>query len=146
MKKKLGILTIVDETGFLDEMSRELQRAGLSFEVKRAESKEQFIHELMCHRPEVILSNQGLPCFSGPMAHATAREKCPDVPFIYVKAPAPKGVDPTTLTPGAAAHAVSCTLATLGHTVRRTVREARMQARLRVRALQVLTSRWLARS
>lgn len=143
MKKKLGILTVVDETEFLDEMSRELQRAGLSFEVKRVESKEQFIHELMCHRPEVILSNRGLPCFSGPGAHATAREKCPDVPFIYVEAPAPKGADPATLMP--VAHVVSCTLATLGRTVLRAVRQARAQARLRQRALQVLTSRWRAR-
>jgi DNA-binding NtrC family response regulator len=34
--------------------------------------------------PDVILSDHGLPAFDGLSALGVAREKCPDVPFIFV--------------------------------------------------------------
>ncbi len=36
------------------------------------------------HSPDVILSDHGLPDFDGLTALELARERCPDVPFIFV--------------------------------------------------------------
>ena len=65
-------------------VNHELRRRGLNFRTKRVDSREVFLRELERDPPDVILSDHGLPSFDGFTALAIAREKCPDVPFIFV--------------------------------------------------------------
>ena len=44
----------------------------------------EFLREIECRPPDVILSDHGLPSFDGFTALSIAREKCPDTPFIFV--------------------------------------------------------------
>ena len=65
-------------------MSYELRRGGVSFQSKRVDTREQFLKALDTLPPDVILSDHGLPSFDGFSALTIAREKLPDVPFIFV--------------------------------------------------------------
>src|SRR5687767_7141201 len=65
-------------------MSHELRSGGLAFETKRVETRDEFMHEIEEHPPDVILSDHGLPNFDGFTALAIARERCPETPFIFV--------------------------------------------------------------
>jgi PAS domain S-box-containing protein len=83
-KKELSILMVEDVTADAVLINHELRRGGLSFRAKRVETREQFLHELQSHPPDIILSDHGLPHFDGFTALAIAKDKCPDVPFIFV--------------------------------------------------------------
>ena len=62
----------------------ELGRARVSFEARRVDTRESFLHELEAFRPDVILSDFTLPRFDGMSALALARERAPAVPFLIV--------------------------------------------------------------
>ncbi len=56
----------------------------MKFRSKRVDTKQAFLRELECNPPDLILSDQGLPSFDGFTALAVARDRCPEVPFIFV--------------------------------------------------------------
>src|SRR5688572_5909078 len=86
MSKETGIrvLMIEDELADMLLVDRELRMGGLACSTQRVESKEGFLHELGHEPPDLILSDHGLPSFDGFTALAIARERCPEVPFIFV--------------------------------------------------------------
>jgi PAS domain S-box-containing protein len=84
VKKDLQILLLEDAPADVTLIDHELRRAGLSFQVKRVETREDFSRELERNPPDVILSDHGLPSFDGFAALELAREQRPDVPFIFV--------------------------------------------------------------
>lgn len=65
-------------------VKHELNKGGLNFHFKRVDTREAFEKEIQQRTPDVILSDHGLPAFDGFAAVALARERCPDVPFIFV--------------------------------------------------------------
>jgi PAS domain S-box-containing protein len=84
VKKELRILVLEDVAADAVLMSRELQSGGLAFAAKRVETREEFLRELEHSPPDVILSDHGLPGFDGFTALAIARDRCPEIPFIFV--------------------------------------------------------------
>jgi CheY-like chemotaxis protein len=84
MNREIHILSIEDVPTDTELINHELRRAGMVFRTRRVTSRQAFLHELEHHPPDVILSDHGLPSFDGFTALALAREKCPDVPFIFV--------------------------------------------------------------
>jgi CheY-like chemotaxis protein len=84
MNREIHILSIEDVPADTELINHELRRAGMVFRTRRVTSRQAFLHELEHHPPDVILSDHGLPSFDGFTALALAREKCPDVPFIFV--------------------------------------------------------------
>ena len=84
MKTEIRILMVEDSTADAFLMDRELRKGGLDFEARRIETKEQFLSELNCNRPDLILLDHGLPSFDGFTALRIARENAPDVPVIFV--------------------------------------------------------------
>src|SRR5689334_9827140 len=65
-------------------MDHELRTGGFACESKRVQTREEFLRELDCNPPDLILSDHGLPEFDGFSALAIARERCPETPFIFV--------------------------------------------------------------
>jgi len=61
-----------------------LSEGGFDFLFKRVETEQEFLNELQTFKPSVILSDHGRPHFDGFSALALAREKAPDIPFIFV--------------------------------------------------------------
>lgn len=84
MKKEIRILLLEDSQADAVLMDYELRKAGLTFRAKRIETREEFLDEITCNRPDVILLDHGLPTFDGFSALAMARERVPDVPVIFV--------------------------------------------------------------
>jgi CheY-like chemotaxis protein len=84
MNQPLRILGIEDDPMDAVMVNHLLSRSGLSFVFTRVETEAAFRGELDRNPPDVILSDHGLPEFSGMAALAIAREQCPETPFILV--------------------------------------------------------------
>lgn len=83
MEKKLQILIIEDDPADALRLIHELGRAGFAFRCQRVETKEGFLNAVQ-QRPDLILSDHGLPSFSGFAALDIVQKQCPEVPFIFV--------------------------------------------------------------
>jgi diguanylate cyclase (GGDEF)-like protein len=80
----LRILMVEDNEADAELAKRALVRGGLSFRAEVVVSREAFLERLEGFHPQVILSDFTLPGFSGEDAIDIARERCPEVPFIFV--------------------------------------------------------------
>src|SRR6185437_11437515 len=83
MKSVIRILYLEDVPAEAARLDYELHKSGLAFRSRRVDSRDDFLRELE-QPPDVILSDHGLPTFDGLEALRVAREKCPEVPFIFV--------------------------------------------------------------
>jgi len=75
---------IEDEARDAELAEHTLRQGGFDFSFKRVETEEGFVREIEQFKPNVILSDHGLPAFDGFSALNLAQQKCPDVPFIFV--------------------------------------------------------------
>lgn len=84
MAESLRILILEDNPADAELVQFELQEAGIVFTAKVVMTEKDFIRELLEFSPDIILSDYDLPKYSGALALAEARKKCPDTPFILV--------------------------------------------------------------
>lgn len=75
---------IEDEARDAELAEHTLRQGGFEFSFKRVDTEDGFLREIEHFKPNVILSDHGLPAFDGFSALSLAQEKCPDVPFIFV--------------------------------------------------------------
>ena len=68
----------------LELMQRELQKAGIEYELQRVETREQFLGALKEFRPDIILADYSLPSFSALEALKLLRQRESTVPVILV--------------------------------------------------------------
>lgn len=61
-----------------------LQNASLEFEYFRTEDRESYLKGLSEYRPDIVISDYGLPSYTGLAAYADMRLKGFDLPFIMV--------------------------------------------------------------
>src|SRR3989339_293917 len=57
---------------------------GVSFTIKVLGTEKGYVNELKEFPPDLILSDYDLPSYSGTLALAEAKRRCPDIPFILV--------------------------------------------------------------
>jgi signal transduction histidine kinase len=105
-----------------------LRKGGLTFSLSRVESKEQYIAALDDRLPALILSDYSLPGFNGHDALEIAKEKCPEVPFIFVTGTMGEEVAIETLKSGATDYVLKTRLSRLMPAVTRALREAHDRA------------------
>src|SRR5205823_6907154 len=91
---------------------------------KRVDRQADFVQALEKNPPDLILSDYALPSFDGLAALAIAREKCPDVPFIFVTGTMGEEVAIETLNNGATDYVLKTRLSRLMPAVARALREA----------------------
>ncbi|HJQ63148.1 MAG TPA: response regulator, partial [Burkholderiales bacterium] len=84
MPEPLKILLVEDVATDAELALRELQRGGIACMTRRVQTEDAFVHMLDEFRPDVILSDFTLPAFDGLTALDIARQKRPDIPFIFV--------------------------------------------------------------
>jgi PAS domain S-box-containing protein len=84
MHGALHILMLEDQPEDAALIHDELRRSGLRFDAKRVDTRDAFLQEIEQHKPDIILSDHGLPAFDGLSALTLARKKCPEVPFVFV--------------------------------------------------------------
>lgn len=83
MNQQIKILYLEDNPGDAVRVENKLRESGLTFSLQRVDTREAFLSGLETS-PDVIFSDHGLPEFDGLTAFGTAKEKCPEVPFIFV--------------------------------------------------------------
>ncbi|HEX5222813.1 MAG TPA: response regulator [Verrucomicrobiae bacterium] len=83
MKSKLRILLVEDDAADAELIERQLKDSGFSFSLVRVQNENDFRHHLK-EAPDVILSDHGLPSFSGFKALEITRMDFPKKPFIFV--------------------------------------------------------------
>jgi two-component system cell cycle sensor histidine kinase/response regulator CckA len=84
MKENLCILHLEDSPADAELIHATLAAAGIVYEAVRVESREDFIDAVERGGFELILADYNLPSFDGVSALTIAKEKCPEVPFIFV--------------------------------------------------------------
>jgi PAS domain S-box-containing protein len=140
MKNAVRILCVEDIPADVVMINHALREGGLNFRSKRVDTKEEFLRELEQHRPDVILSDHGLPSFDGLTALAIARNKCPDVPFIFVTSALGEEMTISAFENGATDYVLKKNLSKLAPVVERALREASEQAALREKERQLRES------
>jgi len=126
-----------------DDMDAELidatLGAGLDCEVRRVVTRAQFAEALESGGFDVILADYALPAFSGPAALAAARERRPELPFIFLSGTLGDERAVDTLKAGATDYVLKDHLSRLVPVVRRALDEAAERAARR-QAEQALAS------
>jgi diguanylate cyclase (GGDEF)-like protein/PAS domain S-box-containing protein len=120
---------------------RELERAGLSVEVRIVETEREFRQALAEFKPDVILSDFTMPAFDGMSALGIARKECPDVPFIFVSGTLGEEHAIRALKSGAVDYVLKHNLLRLPSSVERAVQEARSRRERRHAELELDATR-----
>ena len=81
---RLNVLMLEDVATDAELIERELRRGKVDFASRRVATRKDFEEELSKSRPDVILADFSLPGFDGSAALTIARERVPEVPFIFV--------------------------------------------------------------
>ncbi|HWI58473.1 MAG TPA: ATP-binding protein [Bacillota bacterium] len=123
MKKELRVLLLEDMLLDAELIDHELRRAGLQVRTKRVETQQEFLSEIEHRRPDVILSDHGVPAFDGFAALETARQRCPEVPFIFVTGAHGDEVAVETLKRGADDYVLKSRLHQLAPAIQRALRQ-----------------------
>jgi signal transduction histidine kinase len=127
-KNEIRILLLEDSLTDLELVRHALRKGGVSFSLDHVDNKSDFIHHIEHAAPDLILSDFSLPSLDGYAALAIAREKCPDVPFIFVTGTLGEEVAIETLKQGATDYVLKQRLSRLVPSVHRALREASERA------------------
>ena len=127
MDKELRILILEDILVDAKLIQFELEEAGIVFTAKVVMTEKDFIHELQSFSPDIILSDYHLPQYTGALALADAKMRCPDIPFILVSGAIGEDRAIEILTHGAKDYVFKNHLNRLAPAVRRALAEAEGQ-------------------
>ena len=141
MKDVIRILYLEDEASEAARLDAELMRSGLIFRSRRVDTRQDFLAELE-QPPDLILSDHGLPSFTGLEALTLAKEKCPDVPFLFVTHSLTPQMEIEKLVGKVADYILKTQLEYLPMAVRRALREAD-EMRTRKALLQELRTQFI---
>lgn len=123
MEKELQILIIEDDAADALRLMHELGRNGIAFRGRRVETRDDFLNTLARQRPDVVLSDHGLPSFSGFAALDIIQEKCPEVPFIFVTGSYDQGMMVEMFESGAAGYVYKNRLSELVPAIRQALKD-----------------------
>lgn len=136
----LRILHLEDSHLDAELIESTLSEHGLQCEAVRVESRMAYLKALEEGGFDLILADYSLPSFDGVSALDFAKEKCPDVPFIFVSATLGEELAVETLKGGATDYVLKQRLWRLGPSVRRALRDAQ-ERKERKRAEETLRQR-----
>ncbi len=124
MKKQIHILMVEDDDADARLEQHTLREGGIQFTLHRVQTEDDFANELYQNPPDVILSDYSLPGFDGYAALSLAKQKRPEIPFIFVTGTMGEEVAIETLKNGATDYVLKTRLTRLVPAVRRALREA----------------------
>lgn len=131
------ILHLEDNVLDAELLQARLEEAGLSCRMTVVDSREGYESALAGGEFDLIISDFSLPSFDGGAALAIARERCPEVPFLFVSGTIGEESAVKALLSGATDYLLKSRLARLGPAVERALREAE-QKREERRLLEAL--------
>jgi CheY-like chemotaxis protein len=140
------IVFVEDVPAEAELVARELQRGGLAIEMRRVETKEDFLRALASQPPDVILSDHGLPSFDGFAALDVAHKQCPRVPFLFVTNALQRQMEIEKLVPGVTDYVLKSQLHLLAPAIRRVLQalETPQTGGLKQEELELIKEKLLA--
>jgi len=125
MEKELKILLLEDNADDAELVERELVKEKISFVMRRAETKEQFLQELENYNPDIILADYRLPSFSGLQALDMVLDRYAHIPFIIVSGTLGEEIAIDTMKSGATDYVLKDKLGRLSFSVKRAIKGMR---------------------
>ena len=127
MVKELQILIIEDDPADALRLMHELGRCGIPFRGRRVETRADFLNAVASGHPDLVLSDHGLPSFSGFAALDIIQEKCPEVPFIFVTGSYDQGMMVEMFESGAAGYVYKNRLSELAPAIEQALKESKQR-------------------
>ena len=124
MEAPLRILHVEDNPLDAELLHEKLRKSDLVCDVRRVTTRHEFETALDQGGFDLILCDYALPSFSGPDALALAKERCPDVPFIFASGTIGEEKAVETLKAGATDYVLKDRTERLGPAIQRAIREA----------------------
>lgn len=84
MDSSFKILILEDNADDAGLIVRELKKAGIAFEYRHVDNKSTFIESFIEYKPDMVLSDYGIPGYSGMSALEWVRERNTEIPFVIV--------------------------------------------------------------
>ena len=131
MSPLLRILHLEDNANDAELLRAMLERQGIHCAIKRVETREAFQTALDREQFDLIISDFTLPSFDGLSALTVARQKRPEVPFVFVSGTIGEEAAVESLKHGAIDYVLKDRLSRLAASVERSVREAQARAQRR---------------
>lgn len=132
MKNKLKILMLEDEQDDAELIGRSMIKAGLLFESKRVDTKDDFSVAITNYNPDVILSDHSLPQFNSLEALKVCKQIGPSIPFILVTGTVSEEFAVTCLKEGADDYLLKSNLARLPLAIQNALRQRELQDQRKV--------------
>jgi DNA-binding NtrC family response regulator len=137
----LRILHLEDEPDCTELLQWKLHGQGIACEFQRVDNRGDFIQALENGAFDLILSDYCLPTFDGSSALALAREKAPELPFIFVTGTFNEHTARQLLEAGATEYIIKPSFSKIAPAVLRAMREIALQrerkrAELRLASIQ----------
>ena len=127
MKSKLRILMLEDARDDAELIGRSMIKAGLFFESKRVDTKDDFSEALKDFKPDVILSDHSLPQFNSLDALKVCKQKGLSVPFILVTGTVSEEFAVTCLKEGADDYLLKSNLVRLPLAIQNALKQRELQ-------------------
>jgi signal transduction histidine kinase len=124
-KSSFRILYLEDDRNDVELVRAKLDDEGLDCNMISVETQADFVAALNDAGFDVILADYRLPSFDGLTALSIAREKAPNVPFIFVSGSMGEELAIDTLKRGATDYVLKQRLSRLGPAIRRALEEAK---------------------
>src|SRR5687767_8859433 len=131
MNSSMRILYLEDNPVDVELLQAVIEKDGLKCEIKVVDSREDYLAELEASGYALILADYQLPSFDGMAALEIAREKNPDLPFIFVSGAMGEEIATESLKRGATDYVLKERLARLPGSMRRALVEAEERRRLK---------------
>jgi PAS domain S-box-containing protein len=126
----LRILCLEDDPNDVGLIQALLEAEKIVSELRRVETKAEFLAALEQGEVDLILADYTLPSFDGVSALKLALHKCPEVPFIFVSGTLGEEVAVEALKVGATDYVLKTRLSRIVPAVRRALRETKERVEL----------------
>ncbi len=123
MERPLRILNLEDDPKDTELIQERLKEEGLACELVRIETERDFVSAVEQGGYDLLLVDYKLPGFDGMTALTIAKEKCPDIPFVFVSGSIEEGMAIEALKNGATDYVLKDKLSRLAPAVRRALKE-----------------------
>ena len=127
MQTMIHILHLEDDLADAELVQVKLAETGLACRIALAQTRDEFETALGQGGTDIILSDYRLPMYNGLSALHLARERCPEIPFIFVSGAMGEEAAIEALTQGATDYVLKQNLSRLAAAVQRALQETRNQ-------------------
>ena len=146
MTEKLRVLLVEDSEDDAALLLRELKRAGYDVSYDRVFTADAIETSLAKHSWDLVISDHGMPAFSGTEALQIVRRIAPDLPFIFVSGSIGEDIAVAAMRAGAQDYVMKGNIRRLAPAIDRELKESEARRRERMTEEQLRSTGEMLRS